>query len=574
MKAGTMSYRRLAHAALATVIVASLGTVYYAVAGPGASAALPVPDYFGSIPNYANSPLPTNGPTLGFSGGGGSGAAATVLVDASGGVSGVLVTAGGNSYTSPPAIAISGAGSGATATAVLASAVGAISVTHAGDTTYTAPFVTFTGGGGTGAEATAILGTNGLVQSIRLDDGGSGYTSAPTVTITDDNIGPTPGNGTGATATATLTSSVDSVTVTDAGSGYLNVSGGVRKFVDSLPGIGAANANDLGQYIPAAVPDQTSFPGVAPWPGSGSPRADYYEIGLVQYKEQLHKDLPPTQLEGYVQLETSVNVGTSKHIALTYLNGNPIKDLTGAQVYAYDKPSYLGPMISAQKDTPVRIKFTNYLPTGSGGNLFLPVDTTMSGAGDGPTRTGTSGGQPVYAQYSQNRAGMHLHGGLTPWISDGTPDQWTTPAGENTAYPKGVSVQYVPDMWFNSNGKLVASPSGATNNPGSGSLTFYYSNQQSARLMWVHDHSLGMTRLNVYAGEVAGYQLHDPTQTGPGRQRNPSEHRGPAHHPGQDVRPAFEPVGPRGSDVGHLEVGWVRKSVVPARLHAQPEPHE
>ena len=92
---------------------------------------------------------------------------ATVLVDASGGVSGVLVTAGGSAYTSPPAIAISGAGSGATATAVLASAVGAITVTHPGVTTYTAPFVTFAGGGGTGAEATAILGTNGLVQSIR-----------------------------------------------------------------------------------------------------------------------------------------------------------------------------------------------------------------------------------------------------------------------------------------------------------------------------------------------------------------------------------------------------------------------
>ena len=55
--------------------------------------------------------------------------------------------------------------------------------------------------------------------------------------------------------------------------------------------------------------------------------------------------------------------------------------------------------------------------------------------------------------YTQNRATLHLHGGITPWISDGTPHQWITPAGEKTAYPKGVSVRNVPDMpeswrWF------------------------------------------------------------------------------------------------------------------------------
>ena len=49
-------------------------------------------------------------------------------------------------------------------------------------------------------------------------------------------------------------------------------------------------------------------------------------------------------------------------------------------------------------------------------------------------------------KYTQNRATLHLHGGLTPWISDGTPHQWITPAGENTPYPKGVSVKNVPDM--------------------------------------------------------------------------------------------------------------------------------
>ena len=94
--------------------------------------------------------------------------------------------------------------------------------------------------------------------------------------------------------------------------------------------------------------------------------------------------------------------------------------------------------------------------------------------------------------YSENRATLHLHGGVTPWISDGTPHQWITPAGETTDYPKGVSVRNVPDM----------------PDPGPGAETFYYTNQQSARLMFYHDHAWGITRLNVYAGEAAGYLHH------------------------------------------------------------------
>ena len=56
----------------------------------------------------------------------------------------------------------------------------------------------------------------------------------------------------------------------------------------------------------------------------------------------------------------------------------------------------------------------------------------------GPIRPGN--------HYTQNRATVHLHGGFTPWISDGTPHQWITPAGETTNYPRGLSVFNVPDM--------------------------------------------------------------------------------------------------------------------------------
>ncbi len=43
-------------------------------------------------------------------------------------------------------------------------------------------------------------------------------------------------------------------------------------------------------------------------------------------------------------------------------------------------------------------------------------------------------------------------------------------------------------------------------------MSFYYTNQQSARLMFYHDHAWGITRLNVYAGEAAGYLISDPVE--------------------------------------------------------------
>lgn len=340
----------------------------------------------------------------------------------------------------------------------------------------------------------------GSISYITVDDPGTGYT-APTVTILDVYD-----TGSGATASATVANgSITGISVTAAGSGYTApyvliedatgvnalatatlglssdpaVNGGIRKFVDSLPQLDTPN--NLGQYIPIAVPDTTTFPG-----------SDYYEIELRQYTEKLHSDLPPTTLNGYIQT-----------------NAPDYDPLTS-------KPHYLGPLILSTRDRAVRIKFTNNKV--ANGDFFLPVDTTVMGAGPGPKDQfgvdcdAIMGGTCEY--YSENRSTVHLHGGFVPWISDGTPHQWTTPAGETTQYPKGVSVRYVPDMWFDASGNVIPGatntpPAGASNNPGDGSLTFYYNNQQSARLQFYHDHAYGITRLNVYAGEAAGYLITD-----------------------------------------------------------------
>jgi FtsP/CotA-like multicopper oxidase with cupredoxin domain len=278
---------------------------------------------------------------------------------------------------------------------------------------------------------------------------------------------------------------------------------GIRKFVDTLPLLN--QANDLGMSLPVAVPDTITFPG-----------SDYYEISLVDYHQQLHKDLPAagTRLRGYVQ----TNYGT---------------DQNGHNTIAPHAVSYLGPVIVSHSNRPVRVKFTNALPSvNNGGNLFIPVDASVLGSGYGIA----NGLSP----YLQNRATVHMHGGNTPWISDGTPHQWTIPASDwnNTAYTRGDSVSFVPDMFF-VNGVVVPQcgatingttyttncsdptgtnnattlPSGAVNDPGPGSLTFYYTNQQSARLLFYHDHAYGTTRLNVYAGEASAMVIRDNVET-------------------------------------------------------------
>jgi FtsP/CotA-like multicopper oxidase with cupredoxin domain len=455
--------------------------------------------------------------------------ASTVVAVASGGVDDLILVDGGSNYMNQPIVEFSlpelAGGTQATGTAVMNAEgiVTAVNIVDAGSGYTSAPVVHVWDGNAdnpAGAQVTATIN----VSHIDVTDIGSGYTTAPTLTISDT----APGTGSGAVATAAVAAqgAIADITITNPGKGYLTP--GLKKFVDTLPGMGEGAANNLGEYLPVGAPDTTTYPGT-----------DYYEIAVVQYRHQFHSDLPPTLLRGYVQISTSVVPG--HHVALSNANVDPsVADtpilLDGQPVYGVDTPHYLGPTILASKNRPVRILFRNLLPTGSNGDLFLPVDTTLMGSGSGPGVEGKSlvgammlnpDGTPMDMAadqgtvtdgvrnpvcnnspkpagcYTENRAELHLHGGVTPWISDGTPHQWVTPANEGSAYPKGVSVSSVPDM----------------PDPGPGAETFFYTNQQSARLMFYHDHAWGITRLNVYAGEAAPYLITDSTEQklfGPG----------------------------------------------------------
>ncbi len=259
---------------------------------------------------------------------------------------------------------------------------------------------------------------------------------------------------------------------------------GIHKFQDGLAGLGPANKNNLNNYIPIATPMTNVW-------GNGG---DYYEIGLKDYTQQFNTDLPATtQLRGYADL-----------------NPSPLPALGSGNA-----SHYLGPFILAVKGTRVRVKFTNMLTnslnqTGSP-FFYIPGDTSYMGM----SHTDLSNNK---TWFSINRATLHLHGGATPWISDGTPHQWTVPVAEYAGstvpvgYKRGASVQFVPDMYFNPTSHAAeAKTSTSTSDPGPGALSFLWTNDQSSRFMFYHDHAYGTTRLNVYGGEAAGYLLHDPT---------------------------------------------------------------
>jgi spore coat protein A len=129
---------------------------------------------------------------------------------------------------------------------------------------------------------------------------------------------------------------------------------------------------------------------------------------------------------------------------------------------------YLGPTIEATRrpndsvETSVTIEWRNEI-----GKALLPNDPTIMGA--------VMPGEPVPIV-------THLHGGENHPQFDGTPLQWFTKGG-------AVGPHYITN-------------------------TFTYYNEQRASMVWYHDHALGNTRTNVYAGLAGLYMIRDDRDTG------------------------------------------------------------
>jgi spore coat protein A len=137
------------------------------------------------------------------------------------------------------------------------------------------------------------------------------------------------------------------------------------------------------------------------------------------------------------------------------------RDLPPTRVWGFDDgtgPRTPGPTIEARRGVPVRVTWRNDLRDASGAlrtTHLLPVDTCVHGA-DGAARTV-----------------IHLHGGHVPASSDGYPEATLLP---------GQSVDYD------------------------------YPNAQLPATLFYHDHAMGITRLNVYAGLAGVYLLRDDVE--------------------------------------------------------------
>jgi spore coat protein A, manganese oxidase len=137
-------------------------------------------------------------------------------------------------------------------------------------------------------------------------------------------------------------------------------------------------------------------------------------------------------------------------------------------LWAYDDGSGLsgqagsfGMAVVAESGTPLQVDFTHNLPATYPG--WIPVDTQLIPLGN------------------QVRLMTHLHGGFVAADSDGNP----------AITPNGFG-------------------------PGDTQTVFYTNQapQMPASLLWFHDHGLGATRLNVFAGLAAAYILRDENDTG------------------------------------------------------------
>ena len=307
-----------------------------------------------------------------------------------------------------------------------------------------------------------------------------------------------------------------------------------------------------------------------------------------------------TLLREYVQLSTPQTPGN--HVALNNdLPGGTLSSpsLTsvlmpdGSQAYGVDDPQSLGPIISATKDKAVRVVFYNLLPTGAKGDLFLPTDSSMMGSGMGPMNMAAPTDQgtvmdgvrnPACTEapkgpncFKDNRATLHLHGGATPWISDGTPAPVDGAGRRSHAVQRGASVEYVPDMWFDAQSVGQRRHAGATNDP----VVDLLLHQRAERTADVLPRPpYGITRLNVYAGEAAPYVLQDPVEQklSPAARSAPPSRQGPSPPPRSRWSSRTRPSSPasqlanEGPHLGHRPTGAAGQPLASARLHAQPEP--
>jgi spore coat protein A len=230
---------------------------------------------------------------------------------------------------------------------------------------------------------------------------------------------------------------------------------------------------------PMLVPPVMPRADTIPRPG-GKP-VDYYEISMRQFPQQiLPADFPPTTVWGYGSKAAQSNRGLLIHHA----------------------PSLT---IEASWGRPVRVKWINELVDGNGSFLphLLPVDPTLHWANP----PGGDDGRDMRPEFTETPGRYtgpvpivtHVHGAVgVADDSDGYAEAWYLPDADDI--PEGYATE---GTWYGFFAGKAAAAYGVA--WGTGYATFQYPNENRASTIWYHDHALGMTRLNVYAGPAGFY---------------------------------------------------------------------
>jgi spore coat protein A, manganese oxidase len=148
----------------------------------------------------------------------------------------------------------------------------------------------------------------------------------------------------------------------------------------------------------------------------------------------------------------------SRQVPFYRVSAQPItskvhRDLPPTKFWSFG-PSTPGPTFETRSGEPLLVEWVNSLP----GEHFLPIDHTIHGA---------------EADKPAARTVVHLHGAKVGPESDGYPEDWVVP---------GKSLQY------------------------------FYPNEQDAAMLWYHDHTLGINRLNFYAGLFGTFFIRDSVE--------------------------------------------------------------
>ncbi|WP_035056112.1 multicopper oxidase family protein [Desulfuromonas sp. TF] len=250
---------------------------------------------------------------------------------------------------------------------------------------------------------------------------------------------------------------------------------------EPLPG-GTLDPTEIPKYVtPLVIPPVMK--------NDGSP--DSYDIAVREFKQQI--------LPGGIW--NSINGRDDKFKATTVWSygpaDDPLPEVAPNPDSGFNYPAYT---IESVSGTQVDVRWINGLVDKNGRYLehLLPVDQTVHWANppqecrDGTERTDCAGiSDKVYK--GPVPIVTHLHGAHVEPHSDGYPEAWWLPAANNI--PEGYATE----------GRLFDDSTGQS--PGnSGYADYSYLNDQPATTLWYHDHTLGMTRLNVYAGP-AGFWL-------------------------------------------------------------------